>query len=217
MPSWRDTGVWTDRPQADGKVSSPASTTYAYFLSTNYIANGNVDGSGWNTQVIDSPATLNFWFDFLDADEDSDLAKYSVPIIGDRAKSTNDSMVKAIYFREVPNTIFTPDLSTAERKAGYTYMQYQEGTGMDRLFNVSSQGKSAIDVMEEWINNYTYAIESVNMTTVPIYHLQPNTRVKVMDKDSKINGDYIVTRISIPLTYNGTMSITATKVADTIY
>ena len=55
------------------------------------------------------------------------------------------------------------------------------------------------------------------MTTVPIYHLQPNTRIKVMNAESKINGDYIVSRISIPLTYNGTMSITATKVADRVY
>ena len=55
------------------------------------------------------------------------------------------------------------------------------------------------------------------MATVPVYHLQPNTRIKVMDMNSKINGDYIVSRISIPLTYNGTMSITATKVSDTVY
>ena len=55
------------------------------------------------------------------------------------------------------------------------------------------------------------------MATVPVYHLQPHTRIKVMDMNSKINGDYIVSRISIPLTYNGTMSITATKVSDTVY
>ena len=166
-------------------------------------------------QVIESPATLNFWFDFLDADKDSDFAKYSVPVIGDRAKSVNDNMVKAIYFREVPNTIFTKDLLHTQRKSGYTYMQYQEN--MSNLFTVSTQGKCAIDVMEEWINNYIYAIESTSITTVPIYHLQPNTRIKIMDKDSHINGDYIVSRISIPLAYNGTMSITATKVADRVY
>ena len=98
-------------------------------------------------QVIESPAMLNFWFDFLDADIDSDFARYSVPIIGDRAKSVNDDMVKAIYFREVPNTIFTQNISDTEHKSGYTYMQYQES--MSGLFNMSSQGKCAIDVMEE--------------------------------------------------------------------
>jgi hypothetical protein len=55
--------------------------------------------------------------------------------------------VKAIYFREIPNTIFTTDLENTERKSGYTYMQYQES--MDGLFTISTQGKCAIDVLEE--------------------------------------------------------------------
>ena len=138
-----------------------------------------------------------------------------MPAIGDRAKSVNDNMVKAIYFREIPNTIFVKDLATAQRKSGYTYMQYQEN--MSNLFTMSTQGKCAVDVMEEWINNYVYAIESANITTIPIYHLQPNTRINIADPNSKINGNYIVSRLSIPLTYNGTMSITATKVADRVY
>lgn len=215
LPYWQDTGVWTDRP--GGYVSSADHTNYTYFLSTNWVNEGNATGSGWNIQVIESPSSLNFWFDFLDADEDSDFAKYSVPMIGDRAKSVNDNMVKAIYFREVPNTIFTTDISTIQRKSGYTYIQYADHSNMSALFNISSQGKCAVDVLEEWINKYVYATESVNMTTIPVYHLQPNTRIKITDKDSKINGDYIVSRISIPLTYNGTMSVTATKVADRIY
>lgn len=174
-----------------------------------------MENDGWNEDIIKSPSTINFWFDFLDTEGDADLFKYGVPAIGDRAKSVNDNQVKAIYFREIPTTIFTENLATTERKSGYTYMQYQEG--MKHLFNMSTQGKCAIDVLEEYINNYLYAIESVNITTVPIYHLQPNTRIKIMDKDSGINGEYIVSRLSVPLTYNGTMSITATKVADRIY
>ena len=94
-------------------------------------------------------------------------------------------------------------------------MQYQES--MKHLFNISTQGKSAVDVLEEYINNYLYAIESVNITTIPVYHLQPNTRVRIVDKESGINGDYAVSNITVPLVYNGTMSITATKIADRIY
>lgn len=245
LDEWYNTGVWTDRDTAGGwvkdnetkqwtdvglnpkQISSNGHNTVSivldnatkteinYFLSTSWKEHGDASKDGWNKQVVESPATINFWFDFLDADEDSDFAKYSVPVIGDRAKSVNDDMVKAIYFREIPNTIFTTDLAHTEHKAGYTYMQYQEA--YTSLFTVSTQGKCAIDVMEEWINNYVYATESVNVTAVPVYHLQPNTRVHIYDPDSKINGDYIVSRISIPLTYNGTMSITATKVAERIY
>ena len=213
-------GVWTEREQFS------SSTGIAYHLTTsmdehssetwiNSWLQGQNINDGWNEDIISNPSVINFWFDFLDPDEEADLAKYSVPAIGDRTKSVNDNNVKAIYFREIPTTIFTEDVSTVDRKSGYTYMQYQEG--MSRLFNISSQGKCAVDVMEEWINNYLYAVESANITCIPIYHLQPNTRVKIMDKESGINGDYIVSRLTLPLTYNGTMSITATKVADRIY
>lgn len=173
------------------------------------------ENDGWNVQVIEEPSTINFWFDFLDADEDADLSKYSVPAIGDRAKSVNDNNVKAIYFRETPNAIFVTDLSTSDKKAGYTYLQYDES--MKNIFKISSQGKSAIDVMEEFLNKYLYCIESISITSVPVYHLQPNTRVTLYDEDSKINGDYLVSRITIPLTYNGMMNVSATKSAEIIY
>jgi hypothetical protein len=51
---------------------------------------------------------------------------------------------------------------------------------------------------------------------LPIYYLDVNTRIYVNDNDSNVNGDYIVNKISIPLTYNGTMSITANKAAKDI-
>jgi hypothetical protein len=44
--------------------------------------------------------------------------------------------------------------------------------------------------------------------------LQPNTRIYVYDKESGISGDYIVSKMTIPLTYNGTMQLTTTKAAE---
>jgi hypothetical protein len=38
-------------------------------------------------------------------------------------------------------------------------------------------------------------------------------RIQVIDEATKLNGYYTVSKISIPLTYNGTMSITATRAA----
>ena len=57
----------------------------------------------------------------------------------------------------------------------------------------------------------SYCQESINISTVPIYNLDPNTRVHVKDPISNINGEYIISKISIPLNYKKMMSITATK------
>lgn len=72
-------------------------------------------------------------------------------------------------------------------------------------------------MLEERMYNDTYCIETVSMNIIPIYYLQPNTRIYIRDDNSKIDGEYIVSRFTIPLTYNGTMSISATKIADRIY
>ena len=85
------------------------------------------------------------------------------------------------------------------------------------MFNISNQGKSAQDVLEELLYNYSYCIESVTIQSIPIYTLQPNVKIAVKDQESKIDGEYVVNKISIPLTYNGVMSINATKAPVRIY
>lgn len=84
------------------------------------------------------------------------------------------------------------------------------------MFRISMQGKSAKDKLDELIYNHAYCIENATITSIPIYHLEPNTRVYVHDEETGIDGDYIVSKFTIPLSYNGTMSITATKAAENI-
>ena len=98
---------------------------------------------------------------------------------------------------------------------GYIYIRIPNS--MANFFKMSSQGKSANDAMDELIYQYTYAAETINLTTIPIYYLQPNTRISIQDKESGINGEYIISRISIPLNYNGMMQITASKAVESIY
>jgi hypothetical protein len=59
--------------------------------------------------------------------------------------------------------------------------------------------------------------EAVNLTAVPIYYLEPNARLCVNDKHTGVNGEFIVTKITIPLQYNGTTALTTTKAITRIY
>jgi hypothetical protein len=45
--------------------------------------------------------------------------------------------------------------------------------------------------------------------------LEPNSKILINDEERNIHGDYIVDKLTIPLAYNGTMSITATKAPET--
>lgn len=162
----------------------------------------------WRKDAIEHPESLIFWFDFLEP-YGTDLAKYGVPTIGDRPKVVNNDKVKSIYYREIPNIIFS-STSTDEKESGYSYIQIQPN--METLFNISSKGKSAKENIDELLYNHLYCTESVNISSVPVYHLEPNSRVYIQDEISKIQGEYLISKITIPLMYNGMMTLTGVKV-----
>ena len=190
-------------------VSSPYNLTTTYY----YKPDPNEWIDGWNPIVDNSPESLNFWFDFLD--DGGDIERYGTSFVGDRPKAVNDSMIKSIYFRETPTLIFTDNIAKIDKKLGYSYLQYSPA--MASLFTMSTQGKDAIDVLYEHLYKNSYCIESVTVNALPIYHLEPNNMINIFDTRAGINGTYVMTKFTLPLTYNGTMSITATKAVEEIF
>lgn len=202
-------------------------TLVEYFTKNDQynIETEDEDKKYWNKDVYENPHNLNFWFDFME--DMGTISKYSVSAIGQRSKVVNDSRAKAIYFRETPTVIFEPSLNEkeeypewitvteSEKQNGYTYIKVP--SSLLSSFVVSSQGKTAHTALEESIYTNSYCSESVSLNSVPIYYLKPNTVIYIRDYDSKINGEYIINQLTIPLMYNGTMSISATKVPERIY
>lgn len=168
----------------------------------------------WNKLVFSDPSSLLFWFDFLNA-ETGDLNKYSVQAIGDRTKVVNDDDIKAIYYGEIPNLIYITSNKYQELKSvnmlndGYTYILLPEE--MEEYFDVSFKNKSCQDELDNLIYQYAYCNESIQINSIPVFHLEPNMKISVFDSKTKINGEYIVNKIVIPLGYNGQMQIMATK------
>ena len=190
-------------------------------LNNNYWAKVSgaftYDENGWNVNILNNPELLNFWFDFIDTN--GELSKYSVPNIGLRSKAANDDKIKAIYFREVPNVIFTVNSEKTQPdkwiKPGYCYVNIP--SGLNALFTISSRGKNAMDVIEEYLYSYTYPASSVTLTTVPIYYLTPNTLIYVNDKKTGSVGEYIAQKYSIQFGLGAQMSISAVETAKRIY
>lgn len=176
----------------------------------NYYLDMDNDGErfGWNKNVFEHPEVLNFWFDFLDTN--GELSQFSIKAIGSRPKAINDTNIKAIYFKTTPEVLFIKDQS--EANGGKKYIQVPD---IEQMFSISAQGKSAKDKLDELIYQHGYCSESVTINCIPIYYLQPNSRIHIFDEETYIDGDYIVSKITIPLSYNGTMSLTATKAAET--
>ena len=76
--------------------------------------------------------------------------------------------------------------------------------------------KSAYYEIQKELYQYISYNEQVNLTTLPIYYLEPNTRITIRDTASGIFGDYIIKTISIPLDITSTMSISCTRALERI-
>lgn len=189
---------------------------YSPAIEFYHKVNDAYESSGWVKEVSQNPEGLNFWFDFLD--ENSELQKFGCHSIGNRPKGINDNQVKAIYFRETPTVIFVDSNIWDEvdrSKLGYTYLQLPPN--FVSLFSISAQGKSAKTVIDELIYKHVCNAENITISVLPIYHLEPNTRIFVRNDESGINGEYILTRYSLNLGTGNNMSISASKAVDRLY
>ena len=190
-------------------------TTITYYRPIKYYKKvEEYNSDHWHKNVHENPEGLLFWFDFLDPAEQEkpelkNLQKFSCKEIGNRNMAKNESMVTAIYYPSIPKVYYKKDFQLPE--------------SMKKLFAVSAQGQSAHNIINDWLYNHTYVTESITINSVPIYYLQPNTRIYISHmakidgeeeasgEETKIGGDYFVDKLTIPLSYNGTMTITATK------
>ena len=86
-----------------------------------------------------------------------------------------------------------------------------------QLLTRSNRSITAQEEIDDALYNFSYCNETVTINTVPIYYLEPNTIISAKDEQRVVNGYYIMNKITVPLTYNGTTSITAIKVPERIY
>ena len=84
-------------------------------------------------------------------------------------------------------------------------------TGIFNLLALGGTSNSAFNEIKMMLHEYTSYNESITIQSIPIYHLEPNTRIGVRDIESDIYGDYMISSISIPLDISSTMSISATR------
>lgn len=166
----------------------------------------------WNPDVFNNPENINYWLDFIDTG--SAMGRYSIGEIGRRTIVESNDSYTSIYNKEAPDIIFidgyNPDLIERYVNMGQRFFiltdEYQD------LFVASSTGTSCFDKIREMLYQNLNYNTTMSITCLPKYYMEPNNIIHIEDKKSNINGNYQITQFTLPLTYNGTMSITATQV-----
>lgn len=169
--------------------------------------------TGWNPQVYTDPGSLHYWLDFIDSQ--AILDKYSVDNIGRRTKVINNNNTSTVYNTEVQDIIFLENNEDAADKiAQYNRTQQPycllKENQMD-YFSISSTQASCFDLIRDALYQNLVYNTQITINCQPKYYIEPNSLIYVEDKNSGIQGDYFITNFNLPLSYNGTMSISATQ------
>lgn len=83
--------------------------------------------------------------------------------------------------------------------------------------SLASTYYSAQEFISNMLYEYAYAHETITITGVPIYYLEPNMIISAKDELHIVNGYYILNKIVLPLQAKGTMQITAIRVPERVY
>lgn len=157
-------------------------------------------------------SNYEYWLDFIEG------SPFSVDQIGYRTKVVDEKDANCIFPIELLDCIVIEANGNTEEARQLAQEKKQEAIQVSsKVFNNLTLGGSQNSLFEK-IQNLLYLHtnynESISLSTVPIYHLEPNTRITVRDKETCINGDYMIKSISIPLAANGTSNISATKIVE---
>ena len=183
----------------------------------------------WSPSVKEDPASLVFWLDFIDTT--SAVGKYAVSQIGRRMKVVNDDSINILFTKEIPPIVFIPDYQevadlleieyadaedAGEKVRDYcaaneTNYFFQLSPQVESSFVNSSTGSSAFDEIRNLLYQYLVYNTTISISCLPRYWYEPNNMIYLENRENGIQGNYVITQYSLPLTYNGTMSITLTE------
>ena len=170
-------------------------------------------------EVVQSIEDVDFFLDFIDSG--AEISKFNISNIGRRQKVVVDNDINCVFEPDVPNYILikagqedTQLLIDEAQEKGQNFITVNEA--IYDTITVGGMSNSAYHKVRELLYQYTSYNESITIQALPVYTLEPNTRIEVRDLESNIFGDYMISTISIPLGIGSTMSISATRALERI-
>ena len=174
-------------------------------------------------EVINNPTQINFFLDFIDQPS-AGIAQLSVNNIGRRTEVLNaDKNVNCVFQDWIPDLILINNglnqsdvkrLREQCERRGQNYYQIQP-----ELYDATDIGGvrySAYEEIRQVLHEYTKYNETISLQTLPIYYLEPNTRITVKNAESNIYGDYLINTLSFTLDNSSTLTINAVRVPEKI-
>lgn len=213
---------WRSDLYLAGSVSDPLATDSNYYyteLKNEWPKLYDIKAGKFYEGVLKNPTGIDFYLDFIDSG--SEISALNISNIGRRTKVINDDKINCLFEPEIPNLVLLDqsaenlvELRQECEAKGQDYIQMSSN-----LFSMVTGGgkfNSAYVLIRELLYQYTSYNESIVVNSIPIFYLEPNTRINVRDDQSGIFGDYIINNISFSLDITSTMTLSCTRALERI-
>ena len=170
----------------------------------------------FKADIVQKPNDLQYFLDYLQPV--NNLYGVSVDDIGTKMFSYQQDKIIRLYDNEIPDYIML-DINMDKnyrnmiinRCAQEGQKRSQIDTSIYSHLAIGTRGYSAQEIVRNYLYQYTNYNETISIQAVPIYYLDVNRRITIKDKKIGINGDYIINSISLPLSPNSNMNISAIR------
>ena len=131
-------------------------------------------------------------------DDTAEVGEYSVDNIGRRGVVVQQDQINCVFEQEVPDLVFIDinqneaDIQQEKREcdaAGQDWVQVD--STIYSLLTIGGSQNSCYERICDMLYQYTNMNQSITISAIPIYYLEPNTRITVRDDAAGINGQFM--------------------------
>lgn len=172
-------------------------------------------------QVLEHPTEINYFLDFINGGN-SRITEISVKNIGRRSfVADKGKNVNCVFEEWIPDIILLnlgdEDVQERREEAEARNQKYsQVSSDIYNNLDIGGVHYSAYEEIRQTLHEFTNYNESISIQTVPLYFLEPNTRISINNPNSAIIGDYIINSMSFSLDSEGLLTINASKAVEKV-
>lgn len=212
---------WRTQLLLEGAAAQTRGLEYNYYypeLKVEWPKIYDLVNQKYYDQVLEHPADINYFLDFINTGNPK-ITQISIKNIGrrsyiaDKGKNTN-----CVFEEWIPDVIIVKKGDAEGVKEANDRGQHFSQVSEDVYNNLDIGGSnySAYEQIRQTLHEFTNYNESVSLQTIPLYFLEPNTRISINNPNSAMTGDYIINSMSFSLDNEGLLTINASKAVEKV-
>lgn len=221
------TNDWRSELYLQGVAAEPLGLASNYYYTEllnewpklyNLKATEKTDGQGtyyegaFYPEVLRNPSSIDYFLDFIDSEEA--ISQFSVENIGRRSIVKNSDNFNCVFEPDIPDFVLIetgmPDTAQKRQECEDRNQRYiQVDSDIFKMLVIGGMNNSCFVEIKNLLWQCTNYNSTISLSIIPIFHLEPNTRVTMNSTQDGIYGDYMIETMSIPLTVGNGMSISA--------